>query len=79
MGPDGLEGGPRREEVALGDEVTLRITSSVVDEVHVHGYDVTADLIEGGSTDLTFEATIPGVFEVELENSGRLLIRLEVS
>lgn len=79
VGPDGAEGGPRREEVALGDEITIRVSSTVIDEIHVHGYDVTADLTEGEVTELRFVASIPGVFEVELEGRGHLLLNLEVS
>lgn len=73
-----LEGGARRESVALGDTVTLRVRGNTADEVHVHGYDLYLHLVEGGG-ELTFEADIPGVFEIELEGSHTLLIRLEVS
>ena len=73
-----LEGGARRESVALGDTVTLRVSGNTEDEVHIHGYDLYIHLTEGAG-ELTFEASIPGVFEVELERSHTLLIRLEVS
>jgi len=75
----GLAGGPRRESVDIGDDVTLEITSSIDEELHVHGYDVVVELVAGEPASVTFPATIPGVFEVELENSGHLLINLEVS
>jgi hypothetical protein len=32
-----------------------------------------------GEGELTFAALIPGVFEVELEGSGSLLVQLQVS
>ena len=73
-----LEGGARRESVALGDTVTMRVSGNTEDEVHIHGYDLYIHLTEGAG-ELTFEASIPGVFEVELEASHTLLIRLEVS
>ena len=73
-----LEGGARRESVALGDTVTMRVSGNTEDEVHIHGYDLYIHLTEGAG-ELTFEASIPGVFEVELEGSHTLLIRLEVS
>ena len=73
-----LEGGARRESVALGDTVMLRVSGNTEDEVHIHGYDLYIHLTEGAG-ELTFEASIPGVFEVELERSHTLLIRLEVS
>lgn len=73
-----LDGGARRESVAVGDTVTIRVSGNTDDEVHVHGYDLFLELEDGGG-ELTFEASIPGVFEIELEGSHTLLVRLEVS
>ena len=73
-----LEGGARRESVAVGDTVTIRVSGNSADEVHVHGYDLFVHLVDGAG-ELTFEAFIPGVFEIELEGSHTLLVRLEVS
>lgn len=73
-----VTGAQDRTRVKLGDNVTLRITSDVADEVHVHGYDKYADVAAGGTATLTFKASIPGVYEVELEKIGALLTRLQV-
>ena len=73
-----LEGGARRESVAVGEMVTIRVSGNSDDEVHVHGYDLFIDLVDGAG-ELTFEASIPGVFEIELEGPHTLLVRLEVS
>jgi outer membrane receptor protein involved in Fe transport len=67
-----------RVPVAVGEQVTLVITSDAADEVHVHGYDLTADLTPGTPAELTFAATIPGVFEVELHEAGTVLLSLQV-
>lgn len=64
------EGGIVRETVDEGERVVLVVTSDVADEIHLHGYDVTRDVAAGGSVRLPFEATIPGRFEVELEERG---------
>lgn len=72
-------GGSQRFDVPLGDAVTLRVTSDVADEVHVHGYDRKVDLVPGVEASLTFEAEIPGVFEIELEERGLQIAQLEVS
>lgn len=72
-------GGLRREKVKQGDEVTLRITSDVADELHVHTYDRTADLVPGETAELTFDATIPGIHEVELEKRHQKVLELEVA
>ena len=73
-----VEGGARREKVAVGSEVTLRVTSDVADEVHVHTYDLTVKLVPGQTSELTFLARIPGIHEVELEERGRKVLDLEV-
>ena len=39
--------GDSRVTVKLGDEVTIRVTSDVAEEVHVHTYDLTVDLEPG--------------------------------
>ncbi|HEU5084699.1 MAG TPA: hypothetical protein VFU14_15260 [Acidimicrobiales bacterium] len=71
--------GGGRHEVALGDTVAIIISSDVADEVHVHGYDVSAHLDPGASTTLLVEASLPGVWEVELHDLGSLLLELAVS
>lgn len=73
-----LEGGARRERARLGEEVTVRVSGDSDDHVHIHGYDLFLHL-EDGAGELAFTADIPGVFEIELEEAGILLVRLEVS
>lgn len=72
-----VDGGGRKQ-VAKGQNVTLRVTSDVVDEVHVHGYDKKVDLVANQAVELTFKADASGVFEVELEKKGLKLLDLEV-
>lgn len=71
--------GPQEVEVAAGDQVTIQITSDVADEVHVHGYDLTAEVAAGGTAELTFTADLPGVYEVELEAAHLPLFELTVT
>ena len=73
-----VSGDTGRVPVASGEPVTLVVTSDVADEVHVHGYDLQAALSPGQPAELTFAATIPGVFEVELHEAGTLLLSLQV-
>jgi uncharacterized Zn-binding protein involved in type VI secretion len=68
-----------RIAVDLGQTVALVVSSDAAEEVHVHGYDLYGTLTEGETTTLVFEASIPGVFEIELEQSGTLITELEVS
>ena len=70
--------GASRQRATLNQPVTIRVTSDVADEVHVHGYDKRVDVAPGRTGEVTFVANIPGVFEVEFERSRRLLFTLEV-
>jgi hypothetical protein len=72
-------GGARTLDVERGRHVTLEVTADVVDEVHVHGYGIVLGIRPRRSIDVTFEATIPGVFEVELEALRLSLVRVRVS
>jgi hypothetical protein len=73
-----VQGGVRREQVRRGDAVVLRVVADVADEVHLHGYDRSADVGPGKPAQISFTADIPGVFEVELEQRRQKLLELEV-
>jgi hypothetical protein len=64
------QGGIVRETVSQDDRVVLVVTSDVSDHVHLHGYDIMRDVAPGRVTRLPFRATVPGRFEVELEDRG---------
>jgi hypothetical protein len=72
------EGGVAKLEFKDGDRVRFAVSSDVADEVHVHGYDLIRDVAPGRRARFSFEATIEGRFEVELEGSGVQIARLEV-
>ena len=71
-------GGARTLSVPLNGKVRLKVTSDVADEVHVHTYDVMADVAAGETVTLEVDATIPGRHEVEMEDQGKPLMVLEV-
>ncbi len=71
--------GEERISVPLGARITLVISSDIADEAHLHGYDLHAEVGPGTEGELVFDATIPGIFELELEESGLLLTEVEVS
>jgi hypothetical protein len=70
--------GASRQRATLNEPVTIRVTSDAADDVHVHGYNKTFGVVAGGTSETTFVANVPGVFEVEFEKSGKLLFTLEV-
>lgn len=67
-----------RTDTDIGDRVRLIVEGVFDEQIHVHGYDL---YIEPEAADpmLEFDALIPGRFEIELEQSGRLLLELTVS
>ena len=72
------QGGISRDSVDLGSDVVVTVTSDVADEVHVHGYDLMADVAPGSPATIRFKADAPGRFEIELENTGVQIAELEV-
>lgn len=73
-----VTGATGRVPVAIGTEVELVVTSDIADELHVHGYDLTVPLAAGQPAPLSFDATLAGVFEVELHDAGTVLLTLQV-
>jgi FtsP/CotA-like multicopper oxidase with cupredoxin domain len=61
-----------------GQTVRFRVRNDEKEEVHVHGYDIKKDLEPGKTETVAFKATIPGIFEIELEGSGTQLAQLKV-
>ena len=69
------------EEIAVesGERVRLEVRSAdTSDEVHVHGYDLSENLAPGRPAAFSFEATLEGVFEIELEGAGVEIASLAV-
>ena len=71
-------GGIQRVSVVEGTKVTLAVSADLADEVHVHGYDLKVDVSPGKPGRIVFDATIPGRFEIELEQRGLQIGELEV-
>jgi hypothetical protein len=71
--------GPGTVSVAVGDRVSVWVLSDVDAEIHVHGYDVFFEAPAGVPTEVTLTADVPGIFEVELEQTHTPLFALEVT
>ena len=71
-------GGLRRIRLGQGQRLFLVVSADVFDHVHLHGYDVMRDVAPGAPARFRLRATIPGRFEIELEDRGLLLANLEV-
>ena len=73
-----LGGRERTLSFDQGDTVRFRVRHGEAEEVHIHGYDIKKDLAANETANVSFEASIPGIFEIELEHSGTPLGRLKV-
>jgi hypothetical protein len=71
-------GGVKHAEIKQGDEVIFIVRSDVSDHVHLHGYDLLADVAPGQPARIRFDATDPGVFDAELEDRAVIIAELEV-
>ncbi|MCH1615563.1 MAG: hypothetical protein L7S47_07600 [Acidimicrobiales bacterium] len=73
-----VAGGVQRVRAELGEVVALAVDSDSAEILHLHGYDLVATIEPGISAVLVFEASIPGIFEIELENAGLLVAKVEI-
>jgi heme/copper-type cytochrome/quinol oxidase subunit 2 len=70
--------GIMRVTVPKGRRVVVRVSSDRADEVHVHGYDIKADVTPTRTARIAFRARLAGRFEIELEERSLLIAVLTV-
>ncbi len=76
---DGVQPQGERVDVALGQPVTLVVTSDVADEVHVHSDpEVTIDAKPGETVEETFTIDRPGQVAVESHEQNATIVQLVV-
>ncbi|MGB7859922.1 MAG: hypothetical protein WBM90_05445 [Acidimicrobiia bacterium] len=73
------EGGAKDIRVDLGSKVHIVVSADSEEHVHVHGYDLFFDVTPAEPADIEFVADVPGVFEIEVEDTHSLIAELEVS
>jgi hypothetical protein len=68
------------DRLSVPKDTELRIVAiaDVTDHVHVHGYDLMADVAPGSPAVLEFTTDVVGRFEIELEDQGRQIAQLNV-
>jgi hypothetical protein len=67
-----------RLSVPDGTRVRIVAVADVTDHVHLHGYDLMADVAPGKPAVIAFTADAPGRFEIELEDRNRQIAQLTV-
>ncbi|MDE0117630.1 MAG: hypothetical protein OXT07_13565 [bacterium] len=70
--------GVQRHQIDARDIVTIVVNGDTTDELHIHGYDLVVPFTPGQPGSITFEADIPGIFEVETHHHGDLVMELQV-
>jgi len=75
----GVVEGPGTVSVAVGDQVSIWVLTDTDAEIHVHGYDLFFEATAGVPTEIALTADVPGIFEVELEETHTPLFELEVT
>jgi hypothetical protein len=71
-------GGVKRAEIEKDTRVILVVRSDVSDHIHLHGYDLLADVAPGQPGRIRFRADLTGRFELELEDRAVVIAELEV-
>ena len=71
-------GGVQDLEFSEGDDIRFKVESDAAWEIHFHGYDIAKDVKAGGSVEYDVPATIPGVFEVEIEDTATQIAQITV-
>lgn len=66
------------QEFKKGDTVTVQVTTDKAYEIHIHGYDYTLDAKPGEVVTKTFVLDKSGSYEVEVEETGKLIFNLVV-
>ena len=72
-------GGIQPITVGKGDRIRFKVTSDAPWNVHLHGYDVEKPVAPGAPASYSLPADIPGVFEVEIEDTSTQIAKLTVN
>ena len=76
--PPLIEPGKMTElEFTEGEQVVFRARADQPEEIHIHGYDIEKE-IGPEPTRISFPATITGIFEIEIHDTGEQIAELRV-
>jgi hypothetical protein len=69
---------PTTVDLAIGETLTLTVTSDHDDELHAHGFDVEEELTAGKPVSVEITGRAPGVYEVETHHPELRLLKIAV-
>lgn len=69
---------PATVNIAVGETLTIAVTSDHDDELHAHAFDIESDVKAGQPLEVTIKGAAPGVYEVELHEPELRLFQVAV-
>jgi len=69
---------PATVSIAVGESLTIAVTSDQDNTLHAHGFEVAKDLKAGKPEEITVKGAQPGVFEFELHDPELRLFQVAV-
>lgn len=72
-------GGAQDLQFSRGEKIEFEVRTDTADELHLHGYDQYYDIAPGKPTEVSLDATIEGIFELESHTTGALFAEITVN
>jgi plastocyanin len=69
---------PTTVDIAVGETLTVAVTSDHDDQLHAHGFEVEKDVRAGQRLEITVKGAQTGVFEFELHHPALRLLQVAV-
>ena len=69
---------PATVNIAVGESLTIAVTSDHDDTLHSHGFDIEKDIKAGRQATITIKGAQPGVYEVELHEPELRILQVAV-
>lgn len=69
---------PALVSIAIGEALTVKVTSDHDDTLHAHGFDIELPVKAGKRLEFTVTGSQPGVYDVELHDPELRLLRVAV-
>ena len=69
---------PATVNIAVGESLTIAVTSDHNDTLHAHGFDIAKDIKAGQRLELTVKGAQPGVYDFELHRPELRLFQVAV-
>lgn len=64
--------------LAVGESLTITVTSDHDNTLHAHGFDIEQVVKAGQRLDITVKGSLPGVYDVELHDPELRLLQVAV-